>query len=197
MQRNWLDQTSHQQTGVECEHRRLVPGAELDSAVQPAPGAVALGDNHLGQSLHGDRADQQHIPDHRRSQCQRSMTSSEQNPGPIASITPGLPPGGRLAIVSRSTGSTEADDRLPTSLSERHVNSRASSGNPSDATIDSITLGPPAWLTHAPMSAMSRSCSARNRVTSSARYRSTMAGTSAERMRPNPDEPIFQPIVFC
>src|ERR1700739_526893 len=177
MQRNWLDQTSHQQTGVECEHRRLVPGAELDSAVQPAPGAVALGDNHLGQSLHGDRADQQHVPDHRRSQCQRSMTSSEQKPGPIASITPGLPLGGCLAIVSRNTCSTDDDERLPTSPSERHVNSSASSGNPSDSTIPSMTFGPPGWLTQAPTSEMSKPCAARKFVTSSARYRSTTLET--------------------
>ena len=31
-----------------------------------------------------------------RTQCQRSRTSSEQNPGPIASISPGLPLGGGL-----------------------------------------------------------------------------------------------------
>ncbi len=60
--------------------------------------------------------------------CQRSSTSSEQKPGPIAISSPGLPLGGRLAMVSRSTCSTDADDRLPTSASERQVNSSASSG---------------------------------------------------------------------
>ena len=61
-------------------------------------------------------------------QRQRSSTSSEQKPGPIAIIRPGLPAGGRLAMVSRSTCSTDADDRLPTSASERQVSSSASSG---------------------------------------------------------------------
>src|ERR1700733_147679 len=52
-------------------------------------------------------------------QCQRSNTSSEQNPGPIAIISPGLAVGGGLAMVSRSTCNTEADERLPISPSER------------------------------------------------------------------------------
>ena len=46
----------------------------------------------------------------------------------MAMSTPGLPAGGRLAMVSRSTCSTDADDRLPTSASDRQVSSRASSG---------------------------------------------------------------------
>ena len=59
-------------------------------------------------------------------QCQRSSTSSEQNPGPIASISPGLPLGGGLAMVSRRMCSTEADERLAISPSERQVSSSAS-----------------------------------------------------------------------
>src|ERR1700756_4319528 len=125
------------------------------------------------------------------------MTSSEQNPGPIASITPGLPLGGCLAIVSRNTCSTDDDERLPTSPSERHVNSSASSGNPSDSTIASMTLGPPGWLTQAPTSETFKPCAARKFVTSSARYPSMTLATSGERTRPNPAEPMFQPIVSC
>src|ERR1700723_1481507 len=119
-----------------------MPGAELDSAVRLADGAVTFGDAHLDQPLDSDCGDQQHVPSHGRHR-QRSMTSSEQKPGPIASMTPGLPLGGCLAIVSRNTCSTEDDERLPTSPKERHVSSSASSGNPSDETIASITLGPP------------------------------------------------------
>ena len=44
----------------------------------------------------------------------------------MASSTPGLSAGGRLAMVSRSTCSTDADERLPTSASDRQVSSRAS-----------------------------------------------------------------------
>src|ERR1700760_997339 len=97
------------------------------------------------------------------------MTSSEQKPGPIASMTPGLPAGGCLAIVSRKTCSTDDDDRLPTSASERHVNSSAPLGKPSEPTIASMTLGPPGWLTQAPTSAVLTPKALKNPATSSAR----------------------------
>ena len=103
-------------------------------------------------------------------QCQRSNTSSEQKPGPIASIRPGLPLGGFLAMVSRSTCSTEADERLPISPSERQVSSSASGGRSRAAVIASMTLGPPGWLTQAPMSVVLRPWAPRNLVTSSAMY---------------------------
>src|ERR1700733_13911846 len=106
-------------------------------------------------------------------QCQRSNTSSEQNPGPIAIIRPGLPLGGFLAMVSRSTCSTEAEDRLPISPRERHVSSRASGGRPRLAGIASMIFGPPGWLTQAPTSVVLRPCNPRNDVTSSAMYCST------------------------
>ena len=111
-------------------------------------------------------------------------------------MPPGLPAAGRLAIVSRNTCRIDADERLPTSLSERHVNSRASSGNPSESTIDSMTFGPPGWLTQVGISAIFKPCALRNFVTSSGRYFSTTVATSGDRMRPNPVEPTFQPIVF-
>ena len=53
-------------------------------------------------------------------------------PGPMASSRPRRPGGGgRCASVSRSTCSTEEDDRLPTSASERQVSSRARAGRSS------------------------------------------------------------------
>ena len=61
-------------------------------------------------------------------------------------------------MVSRSTCSTDADDRLPTSLSERQVSSSASSGRPRLAVIASMTFGPPGWLTQAPTSSTFRPC---------------------------------------
>src|SRR6478672_5224779 len=143
-----------------------MPRTELDAAVRPAPSPITLGDNQLGQSLDSDRTDQERVPGH-VNQCQRSSTSSEQNPGPIAISTPGLPFGGCLAIVSRKTCNTEDDERLPTSLSERQANSRASSGRPRVAMIDSMIFGPPGWLTQVATSAMLSPCVARNSVTSS------------------------------
>src|SRR6202020_958719 len=125
------------------------------------------------------------------------MTSSEQKPGPIASSIPGLPLGGCLAIVSRRTCSTDDEERLPTSLNDRHVNSSASGGNARHETIASMTLGPPGWLTHAPMSLISTPYAASRLATSSDKYRSKTSATSGERMRPKPVEPIFHPIVSC
>ena len=52
----------------------------------------------------------------RRTIHQRSSTSSEQNPGPIAVIRPQLPGAGRwFSRVSASTSSTEVEERFPTS----------------------------------------------------------------------------------
>ena len=58
-------------------------------------------------------------------------------------MSPGLALGGGVAIVSRNTCSTDPDERFPTSLNERHVNSSASSGNSREATVESMIFGPP------------------------------------------------------
>src|ERR1700722_15674819 len=125
------------------------------------------------------------------------MTSSEQKPGPIASIIPGLPLGGCLAIVSRRTCTPDDDERLPTSLNERQVNSSASAGNPSDETIASMTLGPPGWLTHAPMSGISPPYPGGGLARAAYKYFSTTLATAGERMKPKPVDPMFHPIVSC
>ena len=87
--------------------------------------------------------------------------------------------GGCLPMVSRSTCNTDADDRLPIQRSDRHVRSSAS-GQRERAMMDSITFGPPGWLTQAPTSGTLRPCAPRNSVTSSPRYRSMKEGTSAQ-----------------
>jgi len=61
--------------------------------------------------------------------------------GPIASISPGLPLGGFLAMVSRRMCSTDADSRLAISPSERQVSSSASAGSSRLLLIASMTLG--------------------------------------------------------
>ena len=62
----------------------------------------------------------------------RSRTSSAEKPGPIAARSPTSP--GRASLASRkspSTNSTEADERFPTSRSERQERSSAAGGSPS------------------------------------------------------------------
>jgi hypothetical protein len=66
VQHDWLCQTSCEETDVQGHHCRVVPGAELHSAVCLADGAVTFGNKGFDQPLDGDRADQQRIPGHGR-----------------------------------------------------------------------------------------------------------------------------------
>ncbi|BAX27321.1 Uncharacterised protein [Mycobacterium tuberculosis] len=60
----------------------------------------------------------------------------------MAIINPGLPLGGGLAMVSRSTCSTDADDRFPISPNERHVSSRACGDRSRVSVMALMILGP-------------------------------------------------------
>lgn len=89
-----LAHRADQQPGVQRHHHRIVAGAKFLAAVGLTPLQVAAGHHQFGDPLGGDQQDQRkkclHID-----QRQRSRTSSEQKPGPIAIRTPGVPGVGR------------------------------------------------------------------------------------------------------
>src|ERR1700730_6339598 len=125
---------------------------------------------------------------------QPSSTSSEQNPGPMASISPNEPAGGGSAMFDRSTSSTETDERIALSRDEFRRWSRASAGSSSVFSTASITFGPPGWQTHVEMSAGVRPWSLRKLRTSSPKYFSATVATSVDHLIWKPLVPIFQPI---
>ena len=64
-------------------------------------------------------------------------------------------------MVFSRTCSTDAEDGLPTSASERRVSSTALSGSLKLFSMASMTLGPPGWQTQAVISSTVSPCSVR------------------------------------
>src|SRR5690554_5087493 len=146
-----LDEAADEQAGVEDDHDRVVPGAALRPAAGEGPAGVALGDDELGEPLERDRTDEHGEQDLRRHVASRS-TISRLNPGPIAIMSPWLPGAGCASSAARRMWSTDAEERLPTVRSDSVVSASASSGRPRVWASASMTLGPPGWHTHQPMS---------------------------------------------
>ena len=148
--------------GVQRHHDRVVPRPcsmpprrRLQAALRLVTTSSASRSSPTSDDSDGDQ------PTMRSRRTSAESTSSAQKPGPIASSSPGVPAGGgRFAIVSLRTCSTEADERLPTSAG-RQVSSSASSPRPRASWTASSTFGPPGWHTHQSTSVIVRPWSAR------------------------------------
>src|SRR5258708_6520734 len=126
---------------------------------------------------------------------QRSSTTSEQKPGPIAAITPRVPVGGRrCAITSSSTHSTEADDRFPILRRQSHDTCNSPSCSPNASCVASSTFGPPVCSTQLPTSARVNPCFARPASTSPPKCSRTTLGTSRDSTMEKPFSETSQPI---
>ena len=151
-------QAARQQGGVQGDHRRVVAAAVLDAAPGAAPAGVAAGDDEFGEPLGGDGEHEDGVPDH--GPCLLPAQQHEfgsRSPGPSPSAGRVCPAGSaaRCSRVSRRTCSTEDDERLPTSASERQVTSRAALARSQASARPPGPWGPPGWQTQAATSAAS------------------------------------------
>ncbi|EUA91797.1 hypothetical protein I551_1642 [Mycobacterium ulcerans str. Harvey] len=90
--------------------------AKLLAALGKRPARIALGYHQLGQAFDDDRQNQQVIRTYHV-----SNTSSEQNAGPIAIISPIEPAGGGSARLARNTSKMDTEERFPLLRSEFRV----------------------------------------------------------------------------
>src|SRR5262249_17204074 len=155
MQQRLADAGGEKQ-GVKRRHHPVMPLANLDgTASERAPG-VASREGQLGQPLQRQEAQEAEIDHH------LSSTSSEQKPGPMAKSSPRSPArASPESSSSRSTNSTDADDRLPVFSSESHDRCSAVCGSESASANACSTLGPPVWATKCWMRERSSPCAAR------------------------------------
>ncbi len=116
-----LGRAADQQAGAKGDHRRASRLPGHDRAAGGAPPLVAAGDDEFGDALDSDGGHQQSVPDRRRPCPSRVRLPAQQDefagePGPHRQQYTRVPGGGRFsARVSRSTWSTDDEDRLPTS----------------------------------------------------------------------------------
>lgn len=88
-----FEETAHEQARVQGDHDRVVAAAVFHTGASQGPFPVAPGDEEFGDTFDGDGQDKKRVPVHRAAH-QRSRTSSEQNPGPIAISRPHAPGSG-------------------------------------------------------------------------------------------------------
>jgi len=133
-----LERAAREERAVQDPHPAKVRLSDLDRAARERALAIAARQAQLEDALGGEQGQQDQIGRHHS-----SRTSSEQNPGPIASSRPRVLGAGRSASASASTNSTEALDRLPTFARCCQERASASGRSESADSIASSTFGPP------------------------------------------------------
>src|SRR4051812_12182351 len=124
---------------VHHRHPAEVRGPALAASAGERDPGVAAGEKQLREALGGEAGEKGQVPAYHS-----SSTSSEQNPGPIASRRP-RSPGRASPEASRSerTKSTEAEERFPADCSESQLRCISARGSSSASSNASSTFGPP------------------------------------------------------